>query len=218
MGIMRTRMLGAAGGLLLLLTAGCGRVVDTAAPDASPMSDGAPSYRDGLDAGSSTDACDAPGFACPMTLPVAGGPCAPSPQECEYGPSPYLACNTLARCADDGDGGRSWTVAEVDTADGGPCALQTAACGDTEAVLHGGACPIPATESYLECDVPGETCSCNATTAWSCQAVGQGCPGERPRLGSPCCTRATPAGTVCAHAMGLGLACENGNWASRPNP
>lgn len=184
------------------LLAGCGGTIAAATPQPDASAE------------SSNDACAASGFTCPATAPATGSPCDPSGATCEYGSSPYFTCNALARCVDDGDAGLAWSVLEADP-DGGPCARQKFACSDTDAVVHGGVCPIPATDTYLECDVPGENCSCTTTTPWSCQAVAPGCPDERPHVGLPCCP---PSMIGCPYAPDIALACTGGNWLPQVNP
>jgi hypothetical protein len=201
----------------LAFALGCGGVAkSTAAPDAGSrgLSTAGIDAGEGLDAGSSPDAY-APGFVCPSASPTGGGPCPVTSEACEYGSSPYFVCDTVARCELGSDGGWTWGV--VDGADSSQCASQTSACADTQSVTDGGACPVTLEDPFFECDLPGESCSCAASSAWSCQPTPSGCPAERPRLGS-LCDEPTPPGTVCSYAGGLSLACDDGNWVDRPNP
>jgi hypothetical protein len=162
--------------------------------------------------------------------PVQGDPCTPDGLACEFGESPFVLCDTVARCEDGG-----WTVSAPDLSDPA-CAPAASSCPPSLDAAPGS---TPCAPTDIHCDYADRRCECaqNARMPgwpahWTCQppqpsdSMGrQLCPVTRPRLGTLCAALSTVCDygacevhganrQECVSATATGT--DYGRWADRP--
>jgi hypothetical protein len=219
--------LSALGALLVVASSACGGAVfssgspgdgDSGPHDAatvdSPASDGGQT-----DAPADGNAPDGPGPDatppwspdCPASAPVAGSACTQENLQCEYGDAWWsVSCDVVMEC-DNGQWGTTKPSYEPCTPEPGPNPAQ---CPATYADVPEGPCK----QAGLTCQYPDGQCSCQVpvgpieidggTADWTC-LPGDGCPPQRPRLGTAC----TMEGASCTYvACSYGEACMGGVW------
>jgi hypothetical protein len=157
----------------------------------------------GSSSGGSSGSVDAGTPVCPASPPTGGSACSDVGLECEYGSSPSVACDEVAKCEASG-----WTLTE------GSCPPPT--CPATYAdVPQGKAC----TPEGLDCAYALGECNCSHPElvtvgqgpVWECSTPAKGCPEFRPRLGTPC---SQPA-LECDYGYCTGgdaVECLDGTW------
>jgi hypothetical protein len=166
--------------------------------------------------GSSSGAPDAGGgLVCPASAPNPGSACPRVGFDCEYGTSPNLACNQLARCVAAG-----WSYPLHPTCPMGTCA------GTYDAIQAGSAC----SPDGLTCAYPKGTCICATPSGpvvrldgggaqWQCRPSTLACRSPRPNVGTPC----TEEGRTCDYGScisppGVVLQCRSAVWQEGPSP
>ena len=207
----------------------------TDAPLTSP--DGTANGADGAnaDAGASGDgapcdfcldaASDVPLSLCPSSPPAMGSACSrPDGEECEYGSSWWLGCNSVFVCR-----GGTWQPSPVGGVcisqdAGGTCPASWAEANAFDAGGGFGPCPAP------DCQYPEGYCECLAGCGgggaphpmllmgrWYCSPATPECPSPRPDLGTAC---SSDAGCMYGEPCGCGqqLQCLDGVWQGYPLP
>lgn len=167
------------------------------------------------------DAGAADGAPCPETPPSIGDPCfnAGPGVQCEYGTNWYGECDLVFICRLDGEDRLGWIIEY----DGGSCDYTTGGgCPPTfGGVPQGGSCG----SSNLSCDYPEAHCDClgfcggpppppDASTGptWKCSQLDEGCPPERPRLGTPCAPGPVNSCSYSICCAGTFMECDGGYW------
>jgi hypothetical protein len=187
----------------------------------------------GTAVGFSSDA----GFATtdePPREPAAPDPCGSDPtslatscpttdQVCEYGNDLDPSCNILYRCPRPG---KDWLR---DIQDGGDDATDScfARCPATRSeIVEGEAC----NDTTMGCSYTRGTCACLATTSdagdggasgtWQCapRPEEDGCPAQRPPLGSTCVREITCDYGSCTLRRDLTYKCVSGRWLQADSP
>jgi hypothetical protein len=149
------------------------------------------------------------GPGCPPTffygvnnaLSCSGPPCAYPEGTCR--------CQTFDHVAPDGGAASGWTCVSRPLGPGCPPTLAATQANP------------PCPSNGVVCNYLGGTCSCNTGSPWVCVVPDNGCPAERPRLGSRCNTEEPKR---CAYANGqcqypsedLSCSCE-GVWIVTPS-
>ncbi|MEO8877426.1 MAG: hypothetical protein ABI461_17660 [Polyangiaceae bacterium] len=157
---------------------------------------------------------------CPSAIPAAGGACTPSGIQCEYGTnngqcgSPYMDCV-----------GGTWTPPPLTP---GAACLPHDSCPATKAdVAIGAACG----DEDQECNFPDGRCTCaygeglvqvypdggQPPREWRCEQPTEGCPVNRPRIGSACSQEnQTCTYGDCSMPDSVDIQCNSGAWESMP--
>jgi hypothetical protein len=214
-------------GIAAWLVAGCsgGVTVLPAGPPAadggSPQDSGAPPT-DGGAPGSDSGApsVDSGPWSpiCPVDIPTAGTPCAPSEVNCEYGDSAEPVCNTIAQCLLSPP---QWLIAAPDPRCPLPPPTNSPGCPASYAEVMAGSPCSDGGSGYGECWYPDGQCDCNLdltlhSRTWSCMPQPAGCPASPPRIGTAC----SAAGILCTYygcqVSGTQAQCENGVWQGGP--
>jgi hypothetical protein len=194
--------------------------VDAPGHDASAPADAGDT---GADASTTCLDCDAGDEAvaltvCPASPPTVDASCAPTPsgEQCEYGPSWWLACNDVLRCTSGTwHGGAGLGPGPCGQLDAGTCPATWAEASDVDAATG---CPA------VDCQYPEGACECLSgcggggqlrelvSGSWMCQAATTECPSPRPHLGTPCsdATASCQYGWPCG--CGQHLECKDGVW------
>jgi hypothetical protein len=179
---------------VIVYTYGCGAatglLVDGGtASSGGESSDGEPSQDAGLTSGG----------PCPASPPSPGSACGVLGNDCEYGPSANLACNSVFECSPSG-----WSQQSF-----GSCPVATC---PTEVPPSSGECPA----TGLVCSYGSTGCNCvlgpsgAGSPSWFCYQAPAGCPATRPHLGTPC----EDSGQSCTYGdcYGVFLVCSAGSW------
>jgi hypothetical protein len=135
----------------------------------------------------SAEAIDRCENRCPASEPAFGDPCAFS-LWCEYGKSPFVACNTVYDCVSGHVVLDRTFISDASICDTG---LQPGCPASRTAIVPGSACVAP---NPVQCIYAEGECDCiqgrASENTWLCSAVDAGasrtCPVPRPMLGTPC--------------------------------
>jgi hypothetical protein len=214
---MRTVVLAALGGSILLACGGDVAFPLDGGPDASATDTGSTDGTLKQDGPTAQDGGVLP-TACPSKPPVAGTACASVGETCEYGSAWWLFCDTVLKCGTD----NLWVQTEngkgsCGTEDAGSCPATFASAKDAGVCTPG------------DCDYPEGHCTClgycggppppgPTPNTFHCSPTPPTCPAPRPRGGTACATE----GQVCSYALGCCggtiLTCKSGAWAAASPP